>query len=161
MERQTILERLGWQFIRIRGSEYYRDPGKCMNRVCRELEDRGILPETREVEQKPDTDLLSRVKAHAEQLLEPAETNREQIIRTALDTGKEPIAEAPKDLILEYLKKRDIPYHDMREKGGALWIIGGSELKPLISQCEALGLHFRFQKGGTKLTKWQDAWWAK
>ena len=161
MERQTILERLGWQFIRIRGSEYYRDPGKCMNRVCRELEDRGILAETREVEQKPDTDLLSRVKAHAEQLLEPAETNREQIIRTALDTGKEPIAEAPKDLILEYLKKRDIPYHDMREKGGALWIIGGSELKTLISQCEALGLHFRFQKGGTKLTKWQDAWWAK
>ena len=28
MERQTILERLGWRFIRIRGSEYYRHPGK-------------------------------------------------------------------------------------------------------------------------------------
>lgn len=26
MERQTILERLGWRFIRIRGSEYFRDP---------------------------------------------------------------------------------------------------------------------------------------
>ena len=33
MERQTILERLGWRFIRIRGSEYYRAPEKTMERV--------------------------------------------------------------------------------------------------------------------------------
>ncbi len=69
MERQTILERLGWRFIRIRGSEYYREPGKCMERVCRELEAFGIAPEREIAEQKPDTDLLTRVKAHAQQLL--------------------------------------------------------------------------------------------
>lgn len=33
MERQTILERLGWRFIRIRGSEYYRDAEQTMQRV--------------------------------------------------------------------------------------------------------------------------------
>lgn len=33
MERQTILERLGWRFIRIRGSEYYRDEEQTMQRV--------------------------------------------------------------------------------------------------------------------------------
>ena len=65
MERQTILERLGWRFIRIRGSEFYRDPKKAMERVCRELEEFGIHPENQIVEQISDTPLLTRVKAHA------------------------------------------------------------------------------------------------
>lgn len=69
MERQTILERLGWRFIRIRGSEFYRDPKKAMERICRELEEFGIHPENQTVEQLPDTDLLTRVKAHAHRLL--------------------------------------------------------------------------------------------
>lgn len=42
MERQTILERVGWQFIRIRGSEYYRDPDKTIQRVVTELNKMGI-----------------------------------------------------------------------------------------------------------------------
>jgi len=45
MERQTILERLGWRFIRIRGSEYYRNPEKTMERVVTALTDAGIEPE--------------------------------------------------------------------------------------------------------------------
>ncbi len=69
MERQTILERLGWRFIRIRGSEYYRDPKKAMDRVCRELEEHGIRPDAAAPADQPDTELLARVKAHAEALL--------------------------------------------------------------------------------------------
>ena len=69
MERQTILERLGWRFIRVRGSEYYRDPKKCMERVVRELETCGIQPETEEPGQRAGTDLLTRVRTHARQLL--------------------------------------------------------------------------------------------
>ena len=45
MERQTILERLGWRFIRIRGSEYYRDAEQTMQRVMQELTDFEIMPE--------------------------------------------------------------------------------------------------------------------
>ena len=164
MERQTILERLGWRFIRIRGSEYYRGPKKCMERVYRELEEFGIHPESHTPEQQPDSDLLTRVKAYAQNLLSPAkpdEAVRAQTVKAALNAREEPVTEAPRDLVVEYLKKKGIPYQDQREKGGALWIIGGSELKPLISQCEALGQHFRFQKGGTRGTKWKDAWWTK
>ena len=73
MERQTILERLGWRFIRIRGSEYYRDPGACMERVCRELEESGIRPEARSPEPEAGTGLLSRVRAHAQAILAGAE----------------------------------------------------------------------------------------
>ena len=70
MERQTILERLGWRFIRIRGSEYYRDPGKALARIEKELARFGIGPESAAPEQGRDTDLLSRVKARAAVLLE-------------------------------------------------------------------------------------------
>lgn len=44
MERQTILERLGWRFIRIRGSEYYRAPERTIQRVIKELSSYGIEP---------------------------------------------------------------------------------------------------------------------
>lgn len=50
MERQTILERLGWEFIRIRGSEYYRNPEAAMERVFNQLSIMGITPEYQEVE---------------------------------------------------------------------------------------------------------------
>lgn len=44
MERQTVLERLGWHFIRLRGSEYYRDPETAMARVIHDLTEYGIHP---------------------------------------------------------------------------------------------------------------------
>lgn len=44
MERQRLLERCGWTFWRIRGSEYYRDPVLAMEPLWRLLEDYGIHP---------------------------------------------------------------------------------------------------------------------
>ena len=44
MERQAILERIGWKFIRIRGSEYYKDRNTTINRVVKELKNYGIEP---------------------------------------------------------------------------------------------------------------------
>ena len=69
MERQTILERLGWRFVRIRGSEYYRSPEKALARIEKELARFGVGPESHAPEQGRDTDLLSRVKARAAVLL--------------------------------------------------------------------------------------------
>lgn len=40
--RQEILERLGWRFIRIRGSEFYRDREASVQRVVARLDDFGI-----------------------------------------------------------------------------------------------------------------------
>jgi very-short-patch-repair endonuclease len=45
VERQAILERLGWKFIRIRGSAFYRDPNLAMQAVFSKLEELGIPPE--------------------------------------------------------------------------------------------------------------------
>lgn len=45
MERQAILERLGWKFVRIRGSQFFRDPDRAMAQVTERLDALGIQPE--------------------------------------------------------------------------------------------------------------------
>ena len=42
--RQSILERLGWQFMRIRGTAFYRDPDAALRRVFDRLNELGIEP---------------------------------------------------------------------------------------------------------------------
>lgn len=72
MERQTILERIGWRFIRIRGSKYYRNKEKTIEDIIDQLNDRGIYPESsnyQNVDQN-NTDLFERVKTYASHLLE-------------------------------------------------------------------------------------------
>jgi very-short-patch-repair endonuclease len=44
MRRQAILERLGWRFIRIRGSAYFRNPERTMLAVREELTAMRIMP---------------------------------------------------------------------------------------------------------------------
>ncbi len=45
LSRQAILERLGWTFVRIRGSEFFRDQEEAMKPVFARLEAMDILPE--------------------------------------------------------------------------------------------------------------------
>lgn len=45
MARQAILERLGWRFVRLRGSQFFRDPDGTMESVFRKLEELEIPPE--------------------------------------------------------------------------------------------------------------------
>jgi very-short-patch-repair endonuclease len=44
MDRQMILERLGWRFVRIRGSRFFRDPDGTMTKVYDDLDQLGIEP---------------------------------------------------------------------------------------------------------------------
>lgn len=44
MERQAILERLGWVFTRIRGSVFVRDPNRAMRPVFEKLGDLETVP---------------------------------------------------------------------------------------------------------------------
>lgn len=73
MERQAILERLGWRFIRIRGSEYYRYPEETMERVIKQLSEYGIEPQQGAkivtLINNSDTELKQRVIATATKIL--------------------------------------------------------------------------------------------
>ncbi len=45
MARQAVLERLGWQFVRIRGSAFYRNGEAAMRPVFNRMAELGITPE--------------------------------------------------------------------------------------------------------------------
>ena len=56
MERQAILERLGWRFIRIRGSVFFRNPDAAMEKIVAKLDELGIHPESRELHVKAEAE---------------------------------------------------------------------------------------------------------
>jgi very-short-patch-repair endonuclease len=67
MERQAVLERLGWRFIRVRGSEFFRDPDRALIPLYERLERMGIEPLSSEA-LPPDTELSKRVIAEARRI---------------------------------------------------------------------------------------------
>lgn len=69
MERQCILERVGWKFIRIPGGIFYRDKEKTMQQVYKQFQEYGIFPETIERKAVDKTsDLIERVKRRAREI---------------------------------------------------------------------------------------------
>lgn len=71
MERQAVLERCGWSFVRIRGGEYYRNPKAAIDCVCQALDKLGIKPNTEMSEEQPEeSDLLNRVRMGARAIRE-------------------------------------------------------------------------------------------
>jgi len=56
MARQAILERLGWRFMRIRGSQFFRDPDKAMEPIFERLHSLDILPEGMVTQNNEDQD---------------------------------------------------------------------------------------------------------
>lgn len=257
MERQTILERLGWRFIRIRGSEYYRDTEKTIERVVKELSAFGIEPEEKSAlpTESRTSELFLRVKNQAELALlkekeDDTESNEKTIaaaldpmaiireqpdIKTKLneetDIKQETVTKPDEEIQLEmrsdnavikdqqpvfqlelidesitdtptkkgssakaksqkseienissteqhmspktedenlkesneiaYLKKNKIKYVDKRDKNGALWLVGGRELEPIVKECRIFGLYFRYKEEGGRQTGNKPGWWAK
>jgi very-short-patch-repair endonuclease len=70
MSRQLTLQRLGWEFIRVRGTEFFRSPEKLTKKLTRrlaELEIRPIAPESKTEAGETDT-LASKVLKRAEMI---------------------------------------------------------------------------------------------
>jgi very-short-patch-repair endonuclease len=72
MDRQSVLERMGWIFTRIRGTEFLRNPDRAMKPVFEKLQLLEIFPNggLREAPAKkpPSGDLIERVIRRAEEL---------------------------------------------------------------------------------------------
>lgn len=70
MARQAVLERVGWKFVRIRGSQFFREPDSAMKPVFERLSDLGIQPElVAEASPPIISDLVDRVKRRAAEIL--------------------------------------------------------------------------------------------
>lgn len=63
--------------------------------------------------------------------------------------------------LFKLLKEKDIEYIDKRDKGGALWVVGGHELDEVMSACAELGYKFLFSEKGGKVTKHQAGWYLR
>ena len=74
LKRQAILERLGWKFIRMRGSAFYRNPDITMKWVFDELDSHGIRPNYLSAKDDHDTEdsvsngIIEGIKRRAEQI---------------------------------------------------------------------------------------------
>ena len=63
--------------------------------------------------------------------------------------------------ILTLLRQHGVRFVDKRGNGGALWLIGGNELTPIIAEAKRLGFAFHFKEDGGKATKGAPGWWGK
>jgi very-short-patch-repair endonuclease len=69
MERQSVLERMGWTFTRIRSSEFLRNPARAMKSVFEKLEKLEIPPTSGATgEQHNEHEVIDRVIRRAEEL---------------------------------------------------------------------------------------------
>jgi len=72
MDRQAVLERMGWIFTRIRGTDFLRNPDKAMKQVFEKLETLEIFPVNAKKDSaripQPSEDLTERVIRRAEEL---------------------------------------------------------------------------------------------
>jgi very-short-patch-repair endonuclease len=71
LERQAILERLGWVFRRIRGSLFFRDAEAAMVSVFEKLASMEIAPiaESNSTDAPTDSELMNELRARAEEIL--------------------------------------------------------------------------------------------
>ena len=72
LEEQEILERCGWKFIRVRASEYFRNPEKAIKDLIIQLDDKGVYPNHKEV-YIDKNQLLNNIKSEALELMEKYE----------------------------------------------------------------------------------------
>jgi very-short-patch-repair endonuclease len=89
MARQGILERLGWQFVRIRGSVFFRDEDRAMRPVFQRLLELGISPEL-EIQTEPATATDDTV---SQRVIRRGEELRSLWHSETLTTGYEDIAQ--------------------------------------------------------------------
>jgi very-short-patch-repair endonuclease len=69
-ERQAILERLGWKFVRIRGSIFFRDEDRALEPMFGRLAELNIPPELEFTEAKPSakSEIVERVIRRAQEM---------------------------------------------------------------------------------------------
>ena len=74
LAEQEVLERCGWEFIRVRASQYFRNPDKAVKELILQLEDKGIYPNNKE-NHSNENELLNNIKSKALELMEKYEEN--------------------------------------------------------------------------------------
>jgi very-short-patch-repair endonuclease len=158
LARQVVLERLGWRFIRIRCSQFYRDPEQTLAAVVSQLQNYQIFPS-----EQPgpvaanDNSLLERVLKRAAELQQ--EWSKLPITDGPIGGETElPLEDEPAFDLVEYLQAKKVEIIDMRAKGGDLWIIDDAVSQPVIDELKGSGYRFKYYKNGVNASANRPAW---
>jgi very-short-patch-repair endonuclease len=227
LNRQAILERLGWNFVRIRGTQFYRNPEQAMQPVFEQIKSMGITPtldSTLYIPVAQGNDLLERVKRNAAKLRamwekgdgeenvsfeslqtkrwnrrnktsDPLKIKKEVLVQSenpeiksaptiqmltsqrlagsvpnkqyiGLRLFSDPIQSIDTDpngkvSVTQLLQGKGFSFVDKRNKGGALWVIGGKELASSMEEFAKHGYKFNFTPKGGRATRHKPGWYYK
>ncbi|WP_197258390.1 DUF4145 domain-containing protein [Paenibacillus dendritiformis] len=76
-----------------------------------------------------------------------------------LASEQPPVPEVGKSVeVGDYLSHQGLTVVDKRPNGGALWIVGGWELKEALFSLKPQGIFFKYAKNGSQSTKRKSAW---
>jgi very-short-patch-repair endonuclease len=78
IDRQGVLQRLGWEFVRIRGSVFFRDPDAATAPVFIKLDQLGIEPLGESLASPEPSKLVERIRRQAETLRAQWQSEREE-----------------------------------------------------------------------------------
>lgn len=80
MNRQSILERLGWRFIRIRGSEFFSNETLAMENVINKLNELEIYPEENQESSESDDVLKNKIILRAQEIRDEWYSEEENVM---------------------------------------------------------------------------------
>ena len=63
--------------------------------------------------------------------------------------------------LMHFLQEKGLEVLDKRAAGGALWVIGGTELAPLMEELKARGIAFTLAPQGGRASRHRPAWYTK
>lgn len=74
---------------------------------------------------------------------------------------KDATIEESGDWVLAVLKGAGKEWVDKRPKGGALWVVGGTELEPFMQGLRRKGVRFKYTAGGGAATGYRSSWYLR
>jgi curved DNA-binding protein CbpA len=77
-------------------------------------------------------------------------TGRTQVVLSSAPFGDAPLA----------LQRLGLEVMDRRQSGGALWVVGGEECRPVVEALGRVGVHFVFAKAGGRASGRRPAWFT-
>ena len=131
----------------------------------------SISRETSEVEKFDDESVEEEMHNHevvfsegdkSDSASETSEQEKNELnAMSTSDKAEGKVSDSPLSVLVNKLKEANAKIVDKRQNGGALWIIGGKELQPIMNEFKMQGIVFAFKVGGGKATGGKDGWWAK
>ena len=98
------------------------------------------------IKQLPEKDVSSKTVVSESKQPRPADTKAEALGQT----------------LMEYLISKGLEVVDMRSKNGALWVVGGKELNPIIKESKKqFGALWTFSQKGGAATRRRTSWFTK